>query len=845
MQDVLVALRQFRKSPAFAATVILTIALGIGANTAIFTLVHAILLQSLPVSDPKTLLRVGDLDDCCVNGGFINENGDFDLFSYELYKHLDETTPEFEHLAAMQSASNEMSVRRNSEPAKSLRTEYVSGNYFETLGVSTFAGRVLGNADDHAGAAPAAVMSYQSWQSNYGGDPKLLGATLYLQGKPVTLVGIAPAGFFGDRIRSNPPEVWIPLADEPLLEGKTSNLHVAESNWLYLLGRVKPGVSITALDSKMSANLRQWLATQPAYIRNGGATLIPRQHVVIVPGGAGIENLQQETGKGLYLLMAISGLVLLVACANIANLLLARGATRKADTSIRIALGAARTRLIRQTLTESVLLACAGGVAGLAVAYVGTRMILALAFPDAPSLPIKASPSLMVLGFAFLLSLATGVVFGVVPAWIMSHSDPADALRGSNRTTRDRVTLPQRCLIVFQAALSLVLLVGAGLLTKSLSNLERQDFGLQPTGRYVFHLDPAGAGYTAETLPALYQTLEQQFGSLPGVQSVGMALYSPLEGNNWGEGVYVDGHPAPGPNDHNNSSWDRVSSHFFETVGQPVIRGRGITEDDTTTSRMVAVVNQTFVKKFFPKEDPIGRHFGDFDQRFATSFEIVGIVADAKYSNPREEVRPMYFRPLTQTLPGLTEPNFIMAEGRSLYINSVTLHFQRPPQNLDALIRHTLANINPNLTMIDLNSLDYQVATNFTQERLVARLTVLFGALALVLASVGLYGITSYQVARRTNEIGLRMALGANRANVLGMVIRGAIVQASVGLALGVPIAVFGARYMADQLYHVRSYDPLSLAVAVLVLSASAMLAAFLPARRAANIEPLTALRME
>jgi predicted permease len=845
MQDVLVALRQFRKSPAFAATVILTIALGIGANTAIFTLVHAILLQSLPVSDPKTLLRVGDLDDCCVNGGFINENGDFDLFSYELYKHLDETTPEFEHLAAMQSASNEMSVRRNSEPAKSLRTEYVSGNYFETLGVSTFAGRVLGNADDHAGAAPAAVMSYQSWQSNYGGDPKLLGVTLYLQGKPVTLVGIAPAGFFGDRIRSNPPEVWIPLADEPLLEGKTSNLHVAESNWLYLLGRVKPGVSITALDSKMSINLRQWLATQPAYIRNGGATLVPRQHVVIVPGGAGIENLQQETGKGLYLLMAISGLVLLVACANIANLLLARGATRKADTSIRIALGAARTRLIRQTLTESVLLACAGGVAGLAVAYVGTRMILALAFPDAPSLPIKASPSLMVLGFAFLLSLATGVVFGVVPAWIMSHSDPADTLRGSNRTTRDRVTLPQRCLIVFQAALSLVLLVGAGLLTKSLGNLERQDFGLQTTGRYVFHLDPAGAGYTAETLPALYQTLEQQFGSLPGVQSVGMALYSPLEGNNWGEGVYVDGHPAPGPNDHNNSSWDRVSSHFFETVGQPVIRGRGITEDDTATSRMVAVVNQTFVKKFFPKEDPIGRHFGDFDQRFATSFEIVGIVADAKYSNPREEVRPMYFRPLTQTLPGLTEPNFIMAEGRSLYINSVTLHFQRPPQNLDALIRHTLANINPNLTMIDLNSLDYQVATNFTQERLVARLTVLFGALALVLASVGLYGITSYQVARRTNEIGLRMALGANRANVLGMVIRGAIVQASVGLALGVPIAVFGARYMADQLYHVRSYDPLSLAVAVLVLSASAMLAAFLPARRAANIEPLTALRME
>jgi predicted permease len=845
MHDVQAALRQFRKSPAFTATIVLTITLGIGANTAIFSLVHAIMMQSLPVNDPKMLLRVGDLDDCCVNGGFINENGDFDLFSHDLYKHLEQTTPEFEHLAAMQAGGNEMSVRRGSEPAKPLQTEYVSGNYFKTLGVGAFVGRVLADGDDRTGAAPAAVMSYQAWQSNYGGDPGVLGATFYLQGQPVVLVGIAQPGFFGDRIRSNPPEIWIPLADEPVLEGKNTILRVAESNWLYLLGRVKPGISVAALDSKMSASLRQWLATEPAYVRNGRATLIPMQHVVVVPGGAGIENLQQETGKGLYLLMAISGLVLLVACANIANLLLARGATRRTETSIRMALGAARSRLIRQTLTESVLLACCGGVAGLTVAYAGTRMILALAFPDAPHLPIKANPSLTVLGFAFALSLITGIIFGVVPAWITSRSDPADTLRGANRTTRDRVSLPQRCLIVFQAALSLVLLVGAGLLTKSLRNLQHQDFGLQTANRYVFHLDPEGAGYTAETLPALYQALEQQFGSLPEVENIGMALYSPLEGNNWGEGVYVDGHPAPGPNDHNNSSWDRVSPRFFETVGQPVIRGRRLTEDDTATSQMVAVVNQAFVKKFFPKEDPIGRHFGVFDQRYATSFEIVGIVADAKYSNPREEVRSMYFRPLTQALPGLTEPNFIMAEGRSLYINSITLRFQRPPQNLDALVRRTLANINPNLTMIDLNSMDYQVANNFTQERLVARLTGLFGALALLLASVGLYGITSYQVARRTSEIGLRMALGANRMDVVRMVIWGAILQAGVGLAIGVPIALFGARYMADQLYQVRSYDPLSLAVAVLVLSVSAMIAGFLPARRAASIEPLTALRME
>ena len=466
-------------------------------------------------------------------------------------------------------------------------------------------------------------------------------------------------------------------------------------------------------------------------------------------------------------------------------------------------------------------------------------------FPIPLTFPFEASPSLPVLGFAFLLSLVTGIVFGIVPAWITSHSDPAEALRGINRSTRDRASLPQKSLIVFQAALSLVLLVGAGLLTRSLNNMEHQNFGLQTANRYVLHLDVEGAGYTPEKLPALYQAMEDQFGSLPGVKSVGLALYSTLEGNNWGEGVRVEGRPAPGPNDDSGSSWDRVSSKFFETVGQPVLRGRGFTEQDTATSQKVAVVNQAFVKKFFPKEDPIGRHFGVFDQKYAGTFEIVGIVADAKYNNPRSEMRPMYFRPLNQQIPGLTDPNFIQAEGRSLYINSITLHFQSQPQDLDAMVRRTLANIDPNLTVIDLHSLDYQVAGNFTEERLISRLTMLFGLLALVLASVGLYGITSYQVARRTSEIGLRMALGADRARVVQMVLRGAFIQVGLGLAIGIPVAILGARLMADQLYGVRFYDPLTLVAAVVVLAACAAVAGFVPARRAANIEPMVALRTE
>jgi predicted permease len=845
MQNVRLAVRQFRRSPGFAATVILTIALGIGANTAIFTLAHAILMKSLPVANPASLYRIGDLDDCCVEGGFVNDNGDFDIFSYDLYRHFQESTPEFEQLAAFQSGHSTMNVRVSSGAAKSETTEYVSGNYFMTFGLGPYAGRMLLPSDDQPGAPLVAVLSYQAWRAAHGADTALVGSTVNVQNHPTTIVGIAPPGFFGDRINPNPPALWIPLNAEPVLEGETSILKQPDTNWLYALGRVKAGTSPGSLQGKLSNSLRQWVGTQRAYTINGVDTLIQKQHVVLTPGGAGIQNMQIETGSGLHLLMAISGLVLLVACANIANLLLAKGATRRAETSIRMALGAARSRLIRQMLVESVLLGCAGGVVGIAVAYAGARMILALAFPDSPSLPIHASPSLVVLGFAFALSLLTGIVFGIVPAWITSHSDPAEALHGINRSTRDRASLPQKSLIVLQAALSLVLLVGAGLLTQSLRNLQHQDFGIATANRYVFHFDPAGAGYTIATIAAVNDRMEREFSALPGVQSAGLALYSTLEGNNWGEGVYVEGRPAPGPDVQNGCSWDRVSPHFFETIGQPVVRGRGFTEQDTATSRMVAVVNQAFVKRFFPNEDPIGHHFGTFDQKYASDYEIVGIVADATYNNPRDPVRSMYFRPISQWNTTIQERSAITSENRSLFPNSMTIRFAGDAAGLESLVRRTLANINPNLTILDFKSLDYQVAGNFNQERLITRLTTLFGLLALVLASVGLYGITAYSVARRTSEIGLRMALGANRGNVVALVLRGASFQVGLGLAIGIPAALLGGRLMASQLYGVRTYDPLTLAVAVLVLSAFAGIAGFIPARRAASIEPMNALRTE
>ena len=374
---------------------------------------------------------------------------------------------------------------------------------------------------------------------------------------------------------------------------------------------------------------------------------------------------------------------------------------------------------------------------------------------------------------------------------------------------------------------------------------QHQDFGIATANRYVVHFDPAGAGYTVSTIPALNDRLERKFSALPGVKSIGLALYSTLEGDNWGEGVSVEGRPEPGPGEHNVSSWDRVSPRFFETIGQAVVRGRGFTDQDTATSRLVSVVNKAFVKKFFPNEDPIGHHFGTNGPGSSTSYEIVGVVADAKYNNPREPVHPMYFRPMTQMNTTLKDRSAITGESRSLFPNSITILFAGDAAGLEPVVRHTLANINPNLTVLDFKSLDYQVAGNFNQERLITRLTTLFGLLALVLASVGLYGITAYSVARRTSEIGLRMALGANRGDVVALVLRGASLQVGIGLVIGIPVALLGGHFMASQLYGVRTYDPLTLAGAVTVLSAFAEIAGFIPARQAASIEPMNALRTE
>jgi predicted permease len=513
--------------------------------------------------------------------------------------------------------------------------------------------------------------------------------------------------------------------------------------------------------------------------------------------------------------------------------------------AMRTALGAGRGRLIRQILSETVLLSCIGGLAGLAVAYAGSHLILTLAFPGAMNLSVDPRPSLPVLGFAFLISLVTGILLGTAPVWLSSHAHPAEALRGANRSTRDRSSLPQKSLVVMQAALSVVLLAGAILMSKTLANLERQNFGLVTANRYVLHLDPQGAGYTAERLPALYRQIEDRFSALPGVRNVGMAVYSPLEGNNWGLCVIQQGHPAPRAGEKCGSTWDRVSPRFLNTIGVPIVRGRGFTEQDTATSQPVAIVNQAFVKRFYPNEDPLGKHFGTEFPEYSGLFEIVGVFADFKINKPRDPARPVFLRPLAQRVTAFQQPEMIEGETGSMYIGAVLLDFSGPRQNVESLVRRTLADIDPNLTLADFSSFDAQVAGNFNGERIIARLTSLFGILALILASVGIYGVMSYFVARRTSEIGVRMALGSSRSGVLVMVLRGALWQILVGLGLGVPAALLAGHLMASQLYGVDSHDAGALLGAIAVLALCATAAGFIPARRAASIEPMQALRSE
>jgi macrolide transport system ATP-binding/permease protein len=838
MQDMRYALRQLRKTPGFTATVLLTLALGIGANAAIFTLVNAVLLRRLPVADPAALVRIGNDNNCCVNTGIL-ASGNYTMFSTDTYRRLRKDVPEFEELAAMQAGFDydPIIARRDGvqSQANSMMGEFVSGNYFRTFGLQPRAGRLLMDSDDVQGAPMTAVMSYETWQHDYAGDASVVGSTFWVNTKAVTVVGVAPEGFYGDRLSSTPPDFYLPIEAKPVLSS-APYVHNPEAIWLYVVGRVKPGVALVPLQEKIGAQVRQGFASSENYSTETGKALLAKVHVVLAPGGGGIQNMQEEYASHLHLLMWIAGLVLLIACANIANLLLVRGMGRRAEMSVRTALGAMRGRIVRQLLTESVVLAGIGGLAGLAVAYAGTRMLLLLAFPGAQNVPIHANPSITVVGFAFALSLVTGVLFGVAPAWIAAQAQPADVLRSGSRTKTTGATLLQRSLVVLQAALSLVLLVGAGLFAQSLNKLQSTDLKLDSKDRYIVHMNPQAAGYSTTQVEALYREMEERFHAIPGVTKVGIASYTPMEDNNWGTAVQIQGQP----NLNLGASYVKANADYFDSVGTRVVMGRGIGVQDTAAAPAVAVVNQAFVKAFFGDRNPIGQRMGEPGE--TGDFEIVGVVENTAYESVRLKDHKMFFIPMMQRPLKDSRP---IADDTSLYAGAIVLQTARPMDDMETLARKTLAGINPNLTVVKFQTFDEQIAGRFSEERLIARLTTLFGGLALLLAALGLYGVTAYNVVRRTSEIGIRMALGAERGGVIAMVMRGAMIQTMMGLVIGVPVALLCVRFVKAQLYQTDSVGLSVMVGSVAVLAIAACVAGIIPARRAASINPVQALRME
>jgi len=836
LKDVRHTLRSLRASPGFAATAVLSLAVGIGANTAIFTIMNAVLLKSLPVRNPQELLVLGPAT-ASGSGSGIPGDGLFTLYSYDLYKHLQSTRAMGELCAVQSTGETGVSIRRaGSALAEPGQARLVSANYFDVLGVNTALGRALRPTDDASSAAPVAVISYRYWQHALGANPSAIGSAIYVANASFTIVGIAPPDFYGETLRPDPPDVWLPLSADRQLNGERALVDQPNENWLYLIGRLSPGISATQAQTQLTASLRNWLLTRagPSLSSEDRAEIM-RTRVELTPGGNGITHMQRDYALSLRLLLGISLVVLLITCGNIANLLLARGTARTRETTVRLALGASRSRLVRQSLTESLMLALAGGALGLAFASLGTRVLIALFFRGSNYLPLETGPDWRVLAFTITLSCAAAFVFGLLPAG-RTTAKLAPKLRAG---LSSRPFGTGAMLIAAEVALALVVLSGAGMFARSLGKLGGQQFGFNPQRVLVVNVDALHAGYDYTHLPSLYQALEARLHSLPGVTAASLSYYSPFNRCCWSFSTSIQGDKRKA-DDRMHAMLNRVSPDYFRTLGTKLLLGRIFNEQDSPDATPVAVVTNEFVRRYLPGRNPIGARFGIGGERHAGDFMIVGVVQDAKYDSPRDDSVPMAFFPLLQQIPG-TPPS----SDESNFIRTIEVQCAGPPSLVAGEVRRAIADVAPGLGILQINTLSSDVNLTLNRENSVATLAMIFAGVALVLSCLGLYGLLAYTVQRRTSEFGLRIALGEPRASLLGMIIREALVQGLIGLAIGIPAAIATTRLVASQFYGVSPNDPAYFVVAALILFLCMVASACTPALRAARVDPLTALRYE
>lgn len=842
-QDLRYGLRVLRKSPVFTTVAVLTLALGIGANTAIFSVINAVLLKNLPVKDPQQLVFLTNPDAQGLESGFAD--GDRDLITYPEFQQLAQNDQVFSGMFASASSEAKISVELEGagkdgqgEPA---HLSLVSGSYFSVLGVSPILGRTFGpEVDKVRDANPVAVVSYGFWRDRLGKDPSALGRKVRIRKTSYEIIGVAPPEFHGETVGVS-PDIWVPLTMQSeiypgrdYLSPELKPFHKIE--WLQVMGRLKPGVSLAQAKASMNVAFQQILQAQTGQMSQDDRRKFLNQHLAVVEGSRGASTLRDTFSKPLQVLMAVVGLILLIACANVANILLARSAARQKEIAVRAAVGAGALRLFRQVMTESILLAAIGGAVGLLLAHWADAALLRLVSGGPTPVPLDVHPDSKVLAFTFGVSVFTGILFGLAPALRATHVDLSATLKGTSRGFSGSGSQPGRMpagkvLVVAQVALSLLLLVVAGLFVRTLDNLSHVQFGCDRDHLLIFSVNPLSAGYKNAEIPQLYRNILDRLNAIPGIRSASLMDNGLLGGTDSSSPIAVEG-AKPAAGEEPDSRWDMVGPNFFSTTGIPVLYGREIGPQDGGNGQRVGLLNQTAARYYFGNQNPIGSRILIKTTQAQSDFVVIGVVADSKHRSPREKPQRRFYVPFFNPVGEATYASFLVRTAGD-------------PSAAATAVRDAVKQTAANLPPVEIETMNQRVAESLTSDRMVTRLAGAFGVLAMILVCIGLYGIMSYAVSSRTSEIGIRMALGARKSSVLWLILRESSLLILIGAAIGLPAIFAAGKWISSLLFGVKPADPVTMASATAIILAAGLVACYLPARRAMSVEPVVALRYE